>query len=428
MIPLLDALIVAGRRLRGVAAARARLWGIARHSYPASLPPGDGRDQGAQMTQLVFVHGVNTRETPAYKREREMRDDLFTRVGFTGAPLTIINSYWGGDASSLAFKEASLPRNGQGVAAFSLTGGFTPPAGPGAAGGVLAETTKGDFRTAVDALFVSLVESAEAEGRLLTDPELALFTAAADYAVANPQPAWLTPGMSDTEFVVALTANLPKAPSGQPAAFGLGNSLLKAAGDLVNGGRNLAGRALTALFRDTLNPFVAAFLGDVFVYLREDDRRNRIRAKVIGDLTVAHQAQAPGEKLVVIGHSLGGVILYDLLSDRPDALPKEVVIDLLVTVGSQPGLFEELKLFTASDDRIPDTARPKAPRLDHVGDWVNVYDPIDLFGFRAQPMFEGCEDFVFSSATGLIDAHTAYFKRPQFHQRLNARLRQKGII
>ena len=377
------------------------------------------------MTQLVFVHGVNTRETPAYKREREMRDDLFTRVGFKGASLTITNTYWGRDASSLAFKEASLPRNGQGVAAFSLTGGFTPPAG---AGGMLAEIAKGDVRTAIDALFVSLVETAEAEGRLLTEPEMILFAAAADYAAANPQPAWLTPGMSDAEFVVALTTNLPKARSGQPAVFGLGNSLVKAAGDLVNGGRNLAGRALTALFRDKLNPFVAAFLGDVFVYLREDDRRSRIRAKVIGDLVAAHKARAPDEKLVVIGHSMGGVILYDLLSDRPDDLPQEVVIDLLVTVGSQPGLFEELKLFTASDDGIPDQTRAKAPRLDHVRDWVNVYDPIDLFGFRAQPMFEGCEDFVFSSATGLIDAHTAYFKRPQFHQRLNARLQEKGII
>lgn len=293
---------------------------------------------------------------------------------------------------------------------------------------MLADIANTDFKTAVDTLFVSLVEAAEAEGRLLTDAEVALFEAAAEYAEVNTRPVWLKPDLSDAQFVAELTRNLPSRLGGQPAAFGLGGSLIQAAGDLVNGGRNLLGRGLTALFRDKLNPFVAAFLGDVFVYLREDDRRKTIRAKVIGDLIAAYAARQPGEKLVVIGHSLGGVILYDLLSDRPAELPAEVQIDLLMTVGSQPGLFEELKLFTASDDTIPRTGVDKVPRLAHVADWVNVYDPIDLFGFRAQPMFEGCEDFVFSSATGLIDAHTAYFKRPQFHQRLHVRLRAKGII
>ena len=53
---------------------------------------------------------------------------------------------------------------------------------------------------------------------------------------------------------------------------------------------------------------------------------------------------------------------------------------------------------------------------------------MDLFGFRAQPMFDDCTDLIFSSATGLIDAHTAYFKRPQFHQRLAARLKSGNLV
>lgn len=65
------------------------------------------------MTQLVFVHGVNTRETPAYQRERQMRDDLFTRVGFKGATLKITNTYWGGDASRLAFRGPACPETGR---------------------------------------------------------------------------------------------------------------------------------------------------------------------------------------------------------------------------------------------------------------------------------------------------------------------------
>lgn len=377
------------------------------------------------MSQLVFVHGVNTRKTPEYARECSIRDNLLSQVAFARYPLNIHNSYWGGDGSSLAFSQASLPRSGQTVASFSLTGGFA--AGSAASGARLAALAQVDFSTAVDALFVSLVEAAEAQGRDLHPDEIEAFREAAIYVEHNPKPYWALPDLSDAQFVAKLQEHLPPASNG-PTAFGLGNTLLQAANSLFNGSRNLAGRGLTNLFRDDLNPAVAHFLGDVFVYLKQGDQRERIRKRVIDDLNAAHAARKPGEPLVVIGHSLGGVILYDILSDRPSSLSTDMDIDLLMTVGSQPGLFEELKLFAASDPRIPRPSALKVPRLGQVNAWLNVYDPIDLFGFRAQPMFEGCEDVTFSSATGLIDAHTAYFKRPQFHQRLNRRLRDMGFI
>ena len=46
-----------------------------------------------------------------------------------------------------------------------------------------------------------------------------------------------------------------------------------------------------------------------------------------------------GDKLIAVGHSMGGVILYDLLSD-PDKPLGDLKLDLLVTVGSQVGVFE----------------------------------------------------------------------------------------
>lgn len=378
------------------------------------------------MTQLVFVHGVATRQDPAYDKEVAMRDDLFRKVGFGGASsLTILNSYWGGHASSLAFGDASLPRNGQGVASFSLLGGL----GLGAAATssqTLSNLAVIDFATAVDALFVTLVDNATAEGRMLSDEEMATYSAAAAYAAENPAPYWFQTGMPDVAFIDQLRAHLPLPAA--PAAFGLGDSLKKAAADLFNKGRNLVATGLTNAFRDDLNPAVAKFIGDVFVYLRDGDRRDAIRKIIIGDLVTADGRRGPGEKLVVIGHSLGGVILYDLLSARPPGLPAGLTVDLLLTVGSQPGLFEELKLFAASDPAIPNAGKKKAGKLANVGGWLNVYDPVDLFGFRAQPMFDDCTDLIFSSATGLMDAHTAYFKRPQFHQRLAARLKSGNLV
>lgn len=381
--------------------------------------------KGDAMAQLVFVHGVATRQSPAYAREEKMRDDLFRRVSFAAAPsLEIANSFWGHDGAELAFKEASLPRQGQSVQAFSLGGNL----GGGAqanAGQTLASIASVDFAGAIDALFVGLVEKALAEKRDLTDEEIRLFVEAAAYALQNPKPFWVKATMSDAEFVDGLREALPAALT--PVSFGLLDPLKEAAGDLLNRARNMLGVGLTNAFRDELNPAVARFIGDVFVYLKDGQRRDDIRRTVIGDLVAANARRKPGESLVAVGHSLGGVILYDLLSDRPDELPASLKVDLLVTVGSQPGLFEELKLFTSSLPNIPSPGPAKAPRLAEVGDWLNVYDPIDLFGFRAEPMFDGCKDFVFSSVTGLIDAHTAYFKRPQFHQRLAERLKAQGL-
>jgi hypothetical protein len=165
-------------------------------------------------------------------------------------------------------------------------------------------------------------------------------------------------------------------------------------------------------------------VGDVFLYLREGERRAAIRARVADALTQAHaRAKAGNGPLIVLGHSMGGVILYDMLTDPAGAgLSANFKADVLMTVGSQPGFFEELKLFAASDLQVgSDKPRKLAakPAADH---WWNVYDPVDILSFRCAPIFDGAEDFVFSSVTGLIDAHTSYFTRPRFHARLKERL------
>ena len=215
---------------------------------------------------------------------------------------------------------------------------------------------------------MTLVDNATAEGRVLSDEEMATYRAAAAYAAENPTPYWFQTGTPDA-FIDQLRADLPLPAA--PAAFGLGDSLEKAAADLFNKGRNLVATGLTNAFRDDLNPAVAKFIGDVFVYLRTADRRDAIRKIIVDDLVTADGRRGPGEKLVVIGHSLGGVILYDLLSARPPGLPPGLTVDLLLTVGSQPGLFEELKLFAASlairPSPTPGRRRPRSWPMSAAG-------------------------------------------------------------
>jgi len=123
------------------------------------------------------------------------------------------------------------------------------------------------------------------------------------------------------------------------------------------------------------------------------------------------QDDRPGEALVVVTHSMGGNVLYDLLTDfAPD-----LELDAWVSVGGQVGQFEEMKLFRRSD---PDLGAPHkvsglAPR---VGTWLNVYDPADALSFRAEPIFADARDALFKTGASVFKAHGDYFKRPRFYR------------
>jgi hypothetical protein len=166
-------------------------------------------------------------------------------------------------------------------------------------------------------------------------------------------------------------------------------------------------------------------LGDVFVYLKEGDVRDKIRACVREPILAARSdAAAANEPLILMGHSLGGVILYDMLSSPQSAgLPSDLKVDVFFSIGSQPGLFEEMGLFEFKDPGASSTPTPPGVKA-----WLNIFDPIDVFGFRAVPIFANARDFAFDSVTGLLSAHTTYFKRPQFYARMRARLNELGLL
>lgn len=90
--------------------------------------------------------------------------------------------------------------------------------------------------------------------------------------------------------------------------------------------------------------------------------RDKIRKQVIDSI---NQRQAD-EQVVLVGHSLGAVIAYDVLSDMPEA-PE---VDGFVTIGSPLGIDEiQDKLTWSRDNGFPSKLK---------GSWVNVYDPYDI--------------------------------------------------
>jgi hypothetical protein len=182
---------------------------------------------------------------------------------------------------------------------------------------------------------------------------------------------------------------------------------------------NSAGPPLVDGARRIAAARASLFLGDVFAYLAHrgtPQEPGAIISTIAADLESAAAGSAT-EPVLVIAHSMGGNIVYDLLSSfRPD-----IPVDILVTVGSQVGLFEELKLFHSSRPDIPRPGLERVPALGNVGAWLNVLDRSDFLAYRAEPVFEGAADYQY--ATGAIGAHGAYFNQPYFHARLAQRVR-----
>ena len=98
----------------------------------------------------------------------------------------------------------------------------------------------------------------------------------------------------------ASTDTIAEQLSAGPCAFGITSVI----GDAVS--------AVTDRVRNAASPAIGLFLGDVFVYLKDGDARQKIRTEVGKALTKAHaDAKAGKGPLILVGHSMGGVILVD---------------------------------------------------------------------------------------------------------------------
>lgn len=169
--------------------------------------------------------------------------------------------------------------------------------------------------------------------------------------------------------------------------------------------------------RNIFHQQCALLIGDAFAYFsaRGDmSKASPIAERVMADLRAAHQAKRDeSDELIVIGHSMGGVILCDIVS----CYGKDIPIDVLITVGSQFPLFADLNMFHG----ISPKERP-VPRPSNVKHWINIFDPHDFLGYPASHIFSGVSDFHLPTYEIGASTHTNYFNRRSFYFQLARRL------
>lgn len=401
---------------------------------------------------IVFVHGVNNRlEDDDYesgvKIKTEFIKSIFAQnIGISVQQLSVSFPYWGGEGVKFRWNQASVPLSTDDDKTEYLSINkplkiFDRPElweaearfqyGKDGINLIQLSKNKG-FSFAVELVFdtaSTLLKSNEDLSKFLEK-----FNSSISYIKENPLPKWVVqnPSFSNEQFVDKLMNELDNYQAAQRQGIKIESfdikswyrSLKESLGRLANTPNDALATVAVGLSREYAHTKASRFLGDVFVYLNKRgtaDNPGEILKDVIAKLREAQLAKKPGDdKLIVIGHSLGGVIVYDVLTH----FAKDIHIDTLLTVGSQVALFEEMSLYrTVSKDPV-DPIKDRIEKPVNVTNWLNVYDTNDIFSFRAKAVFNGVTDYRFNTGYGLLDAHGGYFVRPSFYKRLAIRINE----
>jgi hypothetical protein len=140
---------------------------------------------------------------------------------------------------------------------------------------------------------------------------------------------------------------------------------------------NTAGR-LNQYMRTRLGPGITEFLGDIFVYQRHRERiHQRVREVLRKHAPNLGEQENP---VSVAGHSLGGVIAFDLaVAGEP-----QLWTNGLVTFGSQSPFFHVLDPRGDLAAFRPDQPVPLPPTIPR---WTNLWEPLDVLAFIAGKVF-----------------------------------------
>jgi hypothetical protein len=181
-------------------------------------------------------------------------------------------------------------------------------------------------------------------------------------------PALVVNGMIRDEFVVLLAGRLAPV-----TTKGLVPNWLK---DRITGFLASRATALAADRRAAVQEASSLVLADILHYLRRGEEMVDYVAQCLKSV------QGP---VVALGHSLGGIMLVDLLA-RASHPP----VDLLVTVGSQAPILYAYDALERPRESARDAVGPPYAK-DHppFTPWLNIYNRNDFVSFLARPIFEG---------------------------------------
>ena len=173
---------------------------------------------------------------------------------------------------------------------------------------------------------------------------------------------------------------------------------------------DLAFRAAGPYLRRRQREYVR-LLSDILLYqARGDAIRAFVRARI---------RELP-EPVVLLAHSLGGIVAFDLLAaDHAAGLDH---VRMLVTVGSQVPLLYELGALPSGlsyPSPLPAHFRPP---------WINVYDRRDMLAFTGSELFgERCRDLRVDTRTPFPTAHGAYWDHEDFYRQLAGVMGEEGL-
>lgn len=411
---------------------------------------------------IVYVHGVaNHEETPWKPIEALLRRYIAPAISDDPAGVSILRAKWFDVGARFAWNRAARPRTsiaGQGAAGAAdesevrqlltaaehadLLATFPdPPATPTSSSGLAAQgpvaTGAGDESRRLESLSEDSLSDLLATvlvAELTDEDTLASALVIADEVARAPATRDALAACADLKEELETLRGLVEDAFGSAQAGGLASQgardVLARAWDRLSEsmsrGASLPGFALSRVLgelRPRVDEFVTHFLGDIFTYLTKreiDGAPGPIPARFLDTLARAAEAQTDrdGEGLVVVSHSMGGQIVYDAVTHflpyhRRDS---GIRIDFWCATASQVGLFEELKLFKASDEALeaPDTVA--FPDKRYLGDWWNLWDPNDVLSFSVRSIIEHVIDQPFDSGMSLLGAHGGYLGRPSFYR------------
>lgn len=392
---------------------------------------------------LVFVHGVSVRADDEYSENQKIRDGYFRKFALDQivadpAKAVIKNPYWGQYGATFAWDHACLPDQkyeqfGSGNNVFeAIIAEIAPDVSPSSSNQLLLAMTQQSLVRAVDCLWTASAFT-EAQGEVET-ALASLAWKALSYAEKNPKPSWLSQVKNDDQFVDKLLTEVeswdvpekPVATSNQTEVESFGasdiwNHIKKTAFNIAHTAAGLVLNPAVRIVRPWAHHKASLFVGDIFVYLKT---RGDVGSEgpIVKEVKAAFEQAAAArssadDRLVIVAHSMGGNISYDILTHF---LP-DLTCDLFVTVGSQVGMFEELKLFCESRSDLPSATQKLLPRPTNVKRWLNVFDRADVLGYSTSRIFQN-SDYEFPTYGSPLSAHSMYFYRPSFHKRLQKRI------
>lgn len=385
---------------------------------------------GRDNVPFVFVHGVNTRHGEDYQSETQLRDTLLNTVIAPAlgidATQTVSAPYWGNRGVKFTRNLSVIPTEGEEVlgtfndvplSAVEAAKAGVDPANPSALSAAQREI-------AIDVLFD--IAAANAKGGEIE----AIASAFATAAATGVDPQWFAAAGNMLDVASNLYEAITERQQGeQLGAADIWNKLKEAAQRVPTAVQSAASLAVLKVAREPLTRTVASFLGDAFVYLKERGNGSApgpIASIVLESLRNANaMARTKGEPLVVVCHSFGGEIVYDILTHY--ARKGELEIDWWITVGSQVALFEEMSLYLESPGRDGAPVPPEAISMPAcVKRWLNVFDTNDVLSFAVKPVFtasvQQIEDFRYNTGQTALGAHSGYWRWPSFYRRLTQRM------